>query len=95
MSEHIHGVQATAETATISASTKLTAGGSAVSVAGWITDSNIGLIAGILIGLAGLLVNWFYQYRRDRREQERHEALLKGTAFPELDKSPHDEALQD
>lgn len=33
----------------------------------------VGMIGGLLIGLAGLGIAWYYQRQRNKREQERHE----------------------
>ncbi len=47
---------------------KATYGGAGTSVAAWAVSSESGIIIGIVIGLAGLLVNWYYQRKRDMRE---------------------------
>jgi Na+/glutamate symporter len=37
-------------------------------------DSNtIGMICGVIIGVAGLLLTWHYQRRRDKREQAEYD----------------------
>ncbi len=50
-----------------------TYGGSATAILGGINDMNtIAVIGGILIGLAGFFLNWYYKAKHDRREQTEH-----------------------
>lgn len=56
-----------------SVASKATGTGSAVTVVGWLTSSNFGMWAGIAIGVGGLIVNWYYRRKADRREAEAHE----------------------
>ena len=42
-------------------------------------DANtIGMICGVIIGLMGLAITWHYQRKRDRREQDEHDARMAG-----------------
>ncbi len=67
------------EATVISTSGKTTMGGAATSVLGWLASVNWIGVSGILIALAGLIVNVYFQARRDRREtaesRERVQAL--------------------
>lgn len=56
------------EAAAISASSKTTLGGAATGIVGWMASVNWIGVFGILIALAGLLINIYFQVRRDRRE---------------------------
>lgn len=47
---------------------------------GWMFSSAGAAWCGALIALAGLLMNAFYTRRKDRREQEEHEARMRGLA---------------
>lgn len=58
------------------AGSKATYAGAGASVVGWLTSSEFGVIAGVLIGVAGLAVNWYYRHREHRREQEEHDARM-------------------
>lgn len=42
----------------------------------WLVSSEGGMLVGIVIGLIGLVVNLFYQHRRDKREQIEHEKRM-------------------
>lgn len=55
--------------AAASVANKVTAGGAGATVFSWVVDSNFGVLAGIVIGVAGLLVNWYYRHKQDRREE--------------------------
>lgn len=56
------------DTAAISLSNKTTAGGAAAGILGWLASVNWLGVFGVLIALAGLAVNIYFQRRRDRRE---------------------------
>ena len=59
------------------AGSKATYGGAGASVVGWLMSSEFGVVAGILIGIAGFCVNWYYRHKQDRREQEEHERKMR------------------
>lgn len=54
----------------------MTGAGSVVTLAGWFTSSNIGMWVGILIGISGLVINWYFKSRSDRRAQEAHRVFM-------------------
>jgi hypothetical protein len=56
---------------------KTTFAGAATSVIAWMKTSEFGVVAGVLIGLMGLMVNWYFRRREDRRAQaaEKRELL--------------------
>jgi len=51
---------------------KATYTGATSSIIGWLMSSEFGVLAGIMIGIAGLLVNWYYRHRQDKRDEEEH-----------------------
>lgn len=51
-------------------------GGTTAFVSGLIS-SEVGVICGIAVGVAGLLVNWYYKAKQDRREQAEHEQRMR------------------
>lgn len=55
---------------------KVTVAGSATSVVGWAVHNDFGMWAGIVIGLAGLLTNWYYKAKNDRRAAEAHRVYM-------------------
>lgn len=42
-----------------------------------LTANEIAALGGIVVGVLGLLVQWYYNRRRDRREQAEHEARMR------------------
>lgn len=61
-----------ADQAAAAASTSLKAtviGGASLSLGG-LTANDVAIFAGLFIAVAGFLLQWLYQRRRDRREQQ-------------------------
>lgn len=64
--------------ATIAAAgSKATYAGSGMTVGGWLVSSEFAVLAGIVIGVAGFLVNWYYKHRQHERERLEHEARMR------------------
>ena len=40
-------------------------------IGGW-TLNDIAIISGIVLGVATFVVNWYYQAKKDRREEQRY-----------------------
>ena len=57
---------------------KVTQTGAGTTLLGWMLSSEFGVFAGIVIGVSGLAMQWYYNRRRDRREQAEHEARMRG-----------------
>lgn len=47
-------------------------GGTAISVFGWLTATDLAVIIGIVITVLGFVVNSIVQFRRDRRHEQEH-----------------------
>lgn len=63
--------------ATISATaSKATQIGASTSIVSWILSSEFGILVGMVIGIAGFIVNWYYKHKEDRRQQEEHERRM-------------------
>ena len=56
---------------------KATYTGATTSVLGWIMSSEFGVLVGIVLAIGGFLVNWYYKYKRDKRDQELHDEKMK------------------
>ena len=67
----------TLDTVLASAGSKATQAGAGTSLVSFILSSEFGVLVGIMIGFAGLLFQWYFNRRRDLREQEAHEALMR------------------
>lgn len=70
-------VSAAVEITGASIASKTTTAGAGVAGLGWWFSSEAAVFVGILIGVLGLVVNVYFQMRRDRREQREHDARLK------------------
>jgi heme/copper-type cytochrome/quinol oxidase subunit 2 len=53
--------------------TKAAYTGATTTVGSWLLSSEFGVIAGLFVGVIGLLTNLYFQHRRDKREQRAHE----------------------
>lgn len=63
--------------ATMSAAgSKATFTGASTSVVSWFLSSEFGMLMGILIGVVGLAVNWYYKHKEDKRRQAEHEQRM-------------------
>lgn len=64
-----------ATAATIGAKVAYT--GATTTVGSWLLSSEFGVMAGLLIGVIGLLTNWYFQHRRDKREELEHQRRME------------------
>jgi len=56
---------------------KATYTGASASVVAWLLSSEFGILVGVLLGIGGLAVNWYYKAKHDRREQAEHLKRMK------------------
>ena len=64
--------------ATIAAAgSKATYTGAGMTIGGWFLSNEFAVLAGIVIGVVGLMVNWYYKRKQDRREQAEHERRMR------------------
>ena len=47
-------------------------------ITGWILSSEFAVLFGLLLGLAGFLVNWYYRAKEDRRQERAHQMKFGG-----------------
>lgn len=64
------------EATVASAANKTTVVGGITSALGWVTQVNWVAVTGIVVAVAGLLVNMYFQLRRDRRESAESAARI-------------------
>ena len=55
---------------------KATYTGAGASVVGWLMSSQAGILVGIIIGVGGFLVNWYYRHKEDKRREAEHKARM-------------------
>lgn len=68
---------ATLDATLAAAGSKATYTGASTSVVAWMLSSEFGMLAGIALGLGGLIVNWFYKHKEDRRRQAEHDKRMR------------------
>jgi len=56
------------------AGSKATYSGSATMIGAWLLSSEFALLVGMIVGVAGLLVQWYYKHKVSRAEIARLEA---------------------
>ena len=78
----------TVDAALAAVGSKSTYAGASVTVTGWLLSSEFAVLVGMLLGLGGFLVNWYYRHKltnaeirlrkaQDLREQEEHAAKME------------------
>lgn len=79
--------QQTAFEATMaSTGSKATYGGAGATVLGGVMSSELGVFVGIVVGLVGLIINWYYKHKQDRREEIEHERRMRAISqFGDID----------
>ena len=55
---------------------KATYGGASATVASWFLSSEFGMLMGIFIGVAGLITNFYFKYKEDKRKQAEHDKRM-------------------
>ena len=55
---------------------KATYGGASATVASWFLSSEFGMLMGIFIGVAGLVTNFYFKNKEDKRQQVEHEKRM-------------------
>lgn len=48
-----------------------------MTLTGWFFSSEFAVLMGVLIGVAGFLVNWYYRHKQDRRDQAAHDLRMQ------------------
>lgn len=58
------------EATVIAATNKVTAAGSVTTLFGWLTTNEALGLMGLIVGVVGLLINVYYRWKQDQREQK-------------------------
>ena len=69
--------ESTVDAAAVSITNKSMLGGAIAGAFGWLAQINWIGLGGFLIALAGLAVNFYFQHRRDKREQAESVARIE------------------
>lgn len=68
--------QATFEATMAAAGSKATYTGAGASVMGWVLSSEFGVFIGLMLGLGGFGINWYYKHKEDKRQQAEHDRRM-------------------
>lgn len=63
---------ATLDATIASVGSKATYTGATTSVLSWVLSSEFGILFGLMLGLGGFIINWYYKHKQDKREQAEH-----------------------
>lgn len=69
--------QDTLEAGIAAIASKATYGGGTVAVIGGMTANELAAIGGLFCAVVGLVVQWYYKRKSDRREAELHDERLR------------------
>lgn len=69
-------IETTVETTVAAIGSKATYTGAGMTLSGWLLSSEFAVLAGLVLGVAGFLVNWYYKHKADKRMQREHEARM-------------------
>ncbi len=64
--------QSAYETTIAAVGSKATYTGASTTIFAWVLSSEFGILLGILMGLGGFAVNWYYKHKQDQREEIEH-----------------------
>lgn len=70
----------TIDAAAATIASKIAYTGAGTTIGSWMLSSEFGIIAGIIVGITGLIMNWYFQRRRDRREELEHQKRMSRLA---------------
>jgi hypothetical protein len=68
------------ETVATDISSKVTYTGAGTGILGFITSSQFLGLVGVLVALAGFLVNWYYKHKEDLRREQAHQRRMQDLA---------------
>lgn len=69
-------IEAAAAGAAASAASKVSLGASATAVGGWFLSNEFAVLAGLVIGVIGLGVQWYYRHKEYKLREREHMARM-------------------
>lgn len=67
---------ATIDATIAAAASKATQVGAGTSVISWFMSSEFGVIFGVVLGIGGLAINWYYKHKEDKRREAEHQRRM-------------------
>lgn len=71
----------TVEAAIAASASKTTYAGAGMSITGWLLSNEFAILFGLILGLAGFIVNWYYKHKDDRRKEREHAARMSERGY--------------
>lgn len=68
--------QQTIDATMAAAGSKATYTGATTTIFGYLTSNEFAVLAGLVLGIAGFVVNWYYRHKEDKRQQAEHERRM-------------------
>lgn len=62
-------ITAASDASNAAAANKATAAGFVGLIGGWLLSNDFAVFVGLLVGVGGFAVNWYYSHKRHRREE--------------------------
>lgn len=75
-----HNSTISIDAAVAAVGSKATYAGATASATSWLLSSEAGVLAGIVVGVCGLAVNFYFKRREDARLQAEHDARMSSIA---------------
>jgi hypothetical protein len=69
--------ESTIDASIAAAASKSTYTGAGLTVTGWLLSSEAAILVGMILGVAGLVVNIIFKVREDRRQERLHQEQIK------------------
>ena len=69
-------IEAAAAGAAASGPSRVTRGAPATAVGGWFLSNELAVLAGLVIGLVGLGVQWYYRHKEYKLREREHHARM-------------------
>jgi hypothetical protein len=64
------------DAAIAAAGSKATYTGAGASILGWMMSSQAGILFGIVLGVGGFAINWYYRHKENKRQQAEHDKRM-------------------
>ena len=64
------------DAAIAAAGSKATYTGAGASILGWMMSSQAGILFGIMLGVGGFAINWYYRHKENKRQQAEHDKRM-------------------
>lgn len=75
--EHQAAIDSAIDSTIAATAGKATYAGAGTSIFGWLTSNEFAVLVGTFVAVGGFLINWYYRFKEDKRQQAEHELRMK------------------